>query len=292
MLSREVMGMVCLGVVWLTALLVAGAAWQDLRDLRSLARRARRALEATVTRGDGDGGALAEWSVEQTGRAIDGEREALAFHDRSFGSRVFGGEVEAGGASYRITSQDGQVWPAEAARDRAAACANGDCFEQAYAQARKAKGFRRHVRVAVRAGERVWVMGEREDGEINAPKGQPLIVSSIDPAAFCARKSLLVAIFIPAELAACAAATRVACTAPRFGTTSVVGAILCVAFFLGVTPLAVALRESVRVPNVAYLRGTWTRPRRDRGAAVGSTSAELDVKPLTHSLAGRDPGVP
>ncbi len=30
---------------------------------------------------------------------------------------------------------------------------------------------------------------------------------------------------------------------------------------LGVTPLAVALRESVRAPSVAYLRGGWARAR-------------------------------
>ncbi|HSQ66800.1 MAG TPA: hypothetical protein VLM85_26455, partial [Polyangiaceae bacterium] len=63
------------------------------------------------------------------------------------------------------------------------------------------------------------------------------------------------------ELAACAAATRVAWSSPHFGALSVVGAVLCLAFFLGVTPLAVALRESVRTPNIAYLRGRWARAR-------------------------------
>jgi len=87
MLSREVMGMFCLGVVCLTALLVAGAALQDLRDLRAIVKRARKAIQGIV-----EGGDLAEWAVEQTGRATDDD--AIAFHDRTFHSEILGGKVK------------------------------------------------------------------------------------------------------------------------------------------------------------------------------------------------------
>jgi hypothetical protein len=40
---------------------------------------------------------------------------------------------------------------------------------------------------------------------------------------------------------------------------SIIGAVACIAFFLGVTPVAVALRESVRRPHEAFLRSVWSR---------------------------------
>jgi len=262
MLSREVMGLFCLGVVWLTALLVAGAAWQDLRDLRAVARRARRhMIKARVVRGEGEDGCFAEWGVEQTGRALDAADARVAFHDRTFRSRIFGGSLRSGDETYTVAPLDGDVWPSDQARARAASCGDLASFDEAYALSRKAKGFRRDVRVPIGPGDEVWVLGEIDGHVIAAPAGERLIVSSVDPLRFCSRKCLLVATFIPAELAVCAAATRVAWSAPHFGAVSVVGAVLCLAFFLGVTPLAVALRESVRAPNIAYLRGRWTRAR-------------------------------
>ncbi len=156
MLSREVMGLFCLGVVWVTALLVAGAAWQELRDLRALARRAKRAIVGTV-----DGDDLAEWTVEQTGRTLDvAGDEAIAFHDRTFRSRILGGRVRVGDELVEVPAGDGEVWIDARARAEAADCAGAQELDAAYAQARKAKGFHREVRVRVRAGERVWVFGD------------------------------------------------------------------------------------------------------------------------------------
>jgi len=242
MLSREIMGALCLGVLWVTALLVAAAAWQDFRDLRAIVRRTRKMIEGVVKGGD-----LAEWSVEQTGRATDDD--AIAFHDRSFHSEVFGGKVGVDGSAERdiVANAKGEVWVGERAREEAASCGDVTTYDAAHAIARKAKGFARTVRVRVRAGERVWVVG---DGEI---------VSTFDPRAWARNKSFLVLAFIPIELACCAAATRLALSVPHFGTMSIIGAVACIAFFLGVTPVAVALRESVRRPNEAFLRTVWSR---------------------------------
>lgn len=237
MLSREVMGALCLGVLWVTALLVAAAAWQDFRDLRAIVKRARKMIDGLVSGGD-----FAEWSVEQTGRATDDD--AIAFHDRAFHSEVFGGKV---GDQEIAANKIGEVWIDEKAREEAAGCGDVTTYDAAHAIARKAKGFARTVRVRIRAGQRVWVIG---DGEI---------VSTFDPRAWASRKSLLVLAFIPIELALCAAATRLALSLPRFGTMSIIGAVACIAFFLGVTPLAVALRESVRLPHEAFLRTVWSR---------------------------------
>ena len=237
MLSREIMGALCLGVLWVTAILVAGAAWQDFRDLRAIVKRARDMFDGVVKDGD-----LAEWSVEQTGRATDDD--AIAFHDRSFRSEVFGGKI---GAREIAPNANAQVWIDEAAREEAASCGDVTTYDGAHAIARKAKGFARTVRVRVRAGQRVWVIGSGE------------LVSTFDPRAWASRKSVLVLAFIPIELAVCAAATRLALSLPHFGTMSIIGAVACIAFFLGVTPLAVALRESVRRPHEAFLRTVWSR---------------------------------
>ena len=259
MLSREVMGLFCLGVVWVTALLVAGAAWQELRDLRALARRAKRAIVGTV-----EGDDLAEWSVEQTGRALDvAGDDAIAFHDRTFRSRILGGRVRVGDDLVEVPAGDGEVWIDERARAEAADCAGAQELDTAYAQARKAKGFHREVRVRVRAGERVWVFGD--------------VVSTIDPLAFCRRKSVGFALFIPFELVACAAATRLAMSTPHFGHASIAGAVACLAFFLGVTPLGVALREGARRPHVAFLRTRWSL-RASRRALASATAEAAPQK--------------
>ncbi len=237
MLSRELMGALCLGVLWVTALLVAAAAWQDFRDLRAIVKRARKMIDGVVAGGD-----FAEWSVEQTGRATDDD--AIAFHDREFHSEVFGGKV---GDHEIAADATAEVWIDEGAREEAASCGDVTTYDAAHALARKAKGFARTVRVRIRAGQRVWAIG---DGEI---------VSTFDPRAWASRKSLVILAFIPIELALCAAATRLALTVPHFGTVSIIGAVTCIAFFLGVTPVAVTLRESVRRPHEAFLRNVWSR---------------------------------
>lgn len=250
MLSRELMGIFCLSVVWVTALLVAAAALQDLRDLKRIATRAERAIVGTASSD------LAEWWVEQTGRAVDA-REAIAFHDRTFHGEVFAAKVRASEDDWEICpSKTAQVWTALEERERAASCEDDATFDAAYARARKAKGLAREVRVRISKGARVYVIG-RIDGKRVTPE----IVSTIDPARFCVRKSLLLKLFIPLELAVCAVATAVALVPPHFGPISIAGAIACFAFFLGVTPIAVNLRENARRPHEAFLRTEWVSAR-------------------------------
>jgi len=260
MLSREVMGIFALGVLWVTALLVAAAAWQDLRDVRGWWRRARRAVRGVVVTGDGDDQTLAEFRVEQRGRATDEARPAIAFHDRAFHSRVHGGTVEIDGRARRL-SGPGEVWVEREQRGAAAACPGEAEFDEAYARAICASGFQRDVRVAVRAGDRVVVLGEVEGDAVVASEG-PLVVATFDPRRMLSRDAWALALFIPSELLACACVTWVALRPPHFGAVSVLGAILGLAFFLGVTPVAVSLREHVRRPSEAHLRGTWARRAR------------------------------
>jgi hypothetical protein len=261
-LSRELMGILCLGVVWVTALLVAAAALQDLADLRRIARRAKKAIVG-VAQAD-----IAEWKVELTARAIDvGGDEAITFHERRFVSDILGGTVLMGDSSYEVSpSEAGQVWLSAEARALAVSCSDTATFDEIYARARKAKGASHDACVRVGKGERVFVVGEVDGRAI-----KPQIISTIDPLVFCKVKAGLIALFIPLELAACALATALALSQPHFGRASTAGAICCIAFFLGVTPIAVALRERARRPHEAFLRVTWSRKALEPARAKGLT---------------------
>ena len=46
---------------------------------------------------------------------------------------------------------------------------------------------------------------------------------------------------------------------PVFGLVSTLGGALCLAFFLIVQPAGTALRDAVRVPSRAIVRGQWKR---------------------------------
>jgi hypothetical protein len=264
MLTRELMGVLCLGVVWVTALLVAAAALQDLRDLR---RMAKRRVIVGVAEGD-----LAEWTVQQTARALDADGdEVIAFHDRGWKSEIFGGVVrDTEGHAHEVEATDlGQVWVSEEARVEATGCADVAAFDEVYAQARKAKGHARDVKVRISKGDRVFLVSQVKD----APSG-PVIVSTVDPRVFCSRKALPLILFIPLELGVCGLATWLALRLPHFGHASIAGALCCFAFFLGVTPVAVGLREGIRRPHEAFLRRQWSRAahvRNQRVSAQGLT---------------------
>ncbi|HZO12649.1 MAG TPA: hypothetical protein VFB62_05315, partial [Polyangiaceae bacterium] len=55
--------------------------------------------------------------------------------------------------------------------------------------------------------------------------------------------------------------TYLALYPPIFGTVSIVGGALGLVFFLLVQPAGTAIRDAVRVPSVAQLRGSWVRPK-------------------------------
>jgi hypothetical protein len=251
-LSYATMGILALATLWTTAILVAGAAWQDLRDVFRLHRHARRSRKATILPGT-----IAEWRVEQRGRALDAKDETIAFHDRTFGSTLEGA-LRIDGKDCRACGSV-EVWVTPSERAKAAACADTTTFQAAYAQAVKAAGWSREVRVRLGEGTVVHVLGELDGGDLAGANGLPLIVSSFDPTSQLVTQGLTLLGFIIIELVACAAVTSVSLMPPHLGPRSIVGAVLGLGFFLGVTPLGVALRERVRRPAESYLRGTWSR---------------------------------
>src|SRR5262245_6598561 len=119
MLSREVMGALALGILWVNTLLIAAAAFSDLRALLSRRGQMKAAsgpgvglFRGRIARGQGEGGAFAVHRIEQVGRAEGGEGRVILFADRSASGEAFGGVVELdGGGSVEVeATREVEVW--------------------------------------------------------------------------------------------------------------------------------------------------------------------------------------
>jgi hypothetical protein len=274
MLSKELMGLLALGILWVNTLLIAGAAYKELAALAARRRRlvdlgdrdeGEGLLRARVVRGSGPGGALAVHRIEQIGRAAAGEgARAILFNDRSAAGEIFGGVAERapGGAPIEVEPSDrAEIWLPPADLDRAAACASDEAFDRAFADARKAKGFARTVEAA--APVEVYLFGLlRPKGKglaLGPPREGALLVAAFDPRPWLGRKMALVTAFILGEIALSAACTAAALHPPRFGLVSTLGGAACLVFFLLAQPAGTAVRDRVLVPSRTFLRGRWQR---------------------------------
>src|SRR5882672_6165645 len=112
MLSREVMGVLALAILWVNTLLIAAAALKASATLARLRRGFGSISKGTVARGDGPSGALAALEVEQVGRLGAATDPVILFHDRSHACKVFGGRVALeGGREIDVpTADDAEVW--------------------------------------------------------------------------------------------------------------------------------------------------------------------------------------
>jgi hypothetical protein len=266
-LTREIMGALALAILWVNTLLVAAAALKQAGELRRRMRALRPLapgeqgeglIEGLIEEGDGEGGALARYEVEQIGRAgaEHAGRRTIHFGDRTFGGAVLGGVVTAGGSRVRVCAGDGEVWPDRADVLSAAACGG---------QARKARGHAREVQVALRAGGPVWIAGAvraTSGGLEIVPSGEaPLLVSAIEPRAWIRGKVTLAVLFAVAETAIAAGVTALVLVPPVFdGWVSKIGGVLGLGFFLGVQPVGTAVRDALRPPSRAFVRGRWIEP--------------------------------
>src|SRR5262249_35246233 len=159
--SKEIMGALALAIVWVNTLLIVAAAWIELRKLSRRVRGLR--WLAPGERGTGLVAAcvlgeepIACHRVEQIGRSEDSAAEAqpaILFADRPYGGVVRGGPASlvASGEVVILEPADGaEVWVG-ADRIRAdAACASVERFDEAYADARKARGFARTIEAQIR----------------------------------------------------------------------------------------------------------------------------------------------
>lgn len=275
MLTNETMGLLALWILWVNTLLVAAATWNQVREL--LRRRAEmRPLGAGATgegllRGRVARGAIAVQRIEQVGRAVEGE-DAIVFHDRKAAGEVLGGALEAEGSTITIAAQaEAEVWLSADDLAKAAACPSAAAFDEAFPAARKARGFSRTVAAEV-AEREVFVHGRIEDRDgtrtVVPPARGAMLVATIDPRAFIAKKAALAGAFIVAELVLAAACTAIALWPPVFGRVSTIGGALGLGFFLLVQPAGTAVRDAILTPSRAPVRGTWKRTTAPTEAAA------------------------
>ena len=254
MLSHEVMGLLCLGILWVNTLLLAGAALSPARTIRARLRQLR-----TLRRGAAEG-LLARHDVEQTGHraADDDDQPAILFHDRGYRSELLGGAIalDDGGSLDLAAGTPCEVWTTAAERRRAAACPDLDAFDGAYREARKAKGHRRHVVSEIGAGDIVWLAGDPASASPDAP----LVLATHDPRPWCRGRLAVIVGFQLMVLAMASGITWLALRPPLFGTVSTVGAALGLVYFLLIQAVGVHLRGYARLPSQAPLRGSWKRP--------------------------------
>jgi hypothetical protein len=177
---------------------------------------------------------------------------------------VFGGTAARDGSGATITvdaDANAEVWLSAAELEARGACASDEVFDRAYTDAKKARGFARAVEGAA-TGE-VFLFGQlRPLGKglaLSPAKSGGLLVATFDPRPWVARKIGLAALFVGGEIAVAAACTAVALRPPHFGLVSTLGGAACLGFFLIVQPAGTALRDAVRLPSRAWLRGRWRR---------------------------------
>lgn len=267
MLTRELMGLFALGVLWLNAGLIFAVALRQMRSLARLRSQLRGAsAQGELVRGrvgEAPEGVLALRSLHQTGRAMTKEPDRVLFTDGPQSFEVRGGVVEVDGEPVAIRETrpgEAEVWLDPARTDEALACGSPEEFDEAFTAGSKYKGYARQVELEVREGDEVWVLGRR-DGNAMAPwDDRPLVVSMIDPVAWAGWAVRQVAAFLALSVLGLALVTGLALWPPHFGLVSTIGGALCFAYFLAVQPLATALRDRVRTPARRLEGALWHRP--------------------------------
>ena len=269
MLTKEVMGLLALGILWLNAALVLAVAFKQLVRLlrtkrRFVAERARGDLVCGTVVGSSET-VYALRTIHRMGRAMTtaGPRRIL-FTDSAQSFEVHAFEIEVGAEALSVAAADGaraEVWidPVRAAtqRDRVP---TDESFDAVFDAASKFKGHTRTIELTVVGGDRVWVSGARDESELGPGDDRPLLVSMIDPIAWVSSRVRLVIAFIAGAATVLAAISALALYPPIFGVVSTIGGALGLAYFLGIQPLGVAVRDRIRTPARALLGGTWTAP--------------------------------
>ncbi len=258
MLSHELMGMALLALAWITAIMIALDALIDARAmLRRLGEWKSTLLQGTVVAGE-----LAVHEVEQRVKQLDGDEPGLVFFDRKHLSTVAGGAVSVGSEQLEVTgAKDAEVWIDADTRAAAAACSSQAAYDGLSTGAQGAGGALRTVRTSLKAGAQVWLAGPKNGAKLEAK-----VIANFDPRAWARGRLLSIAGVIALDLAWVSAGTVVALWPPVFGVVSIVGALVLLGHFLGMTALAMTFREKSRTPAVAFVRGAWHRNTADATA--------------------------
>jgi hypothetical protein len=180
-LSNAVMGLGCLGAVWINFALMAA----DLHRVRRRAVLLKRALECAeggVRKGeptlvcgvlesesaDAGGASLPVRSTAQVGRALDPTARdkrkhvrRIAFGDRTYGGRVGRCAVRVAGGPRLLVAESDTAWVWTGATPTPVPAHPSE--ESAWRDARSHRGLARQLDQTIRAGARVWVFGILRD---------------------------------------------------------------------------------------------------------------------------------
>ena len=269
MLSREIMGVVALIILWVNTGLVLAVALKQLRGVLALRGRLREALSrGELVLGEvsdtTESGPFAIRRIHQTGRAMTTRGpERILFTDGPQSFEILGGTVAtASGAIVVPATQavQSEVWPESSRAIEAVERDRASAFDRAFAEASKFKGYAREVAIEVRPGDRVWVRGRRDADRLAATDHEPLLVSMIDPIAWTGGRARLLVGFVLGALVLLALVTGVALWPPHFGLVSTIGGALGLAYFLAIQPLGTAVRDAVKTPARQMVGALWQRP--------------------------------
>lgn len=253
-LPYEWLAVLALAILWVNALLVAGASLAQRRALGATRSRLARSIDdgtlvaGVVEEGRGPGGVLAARRIEQTGRAMTvSGPDRILFTDRSASVESFGGVVRA--EDGRALELDARTEALEVWIEDSAAKRGEEDFALAWSRASTNKGWGTSTEQAIRRGDRVFV-----------ERGDRVRIAAMDPIAFVDRRRALLAGFALASLVACAGVTVVACWPPFGGLASTIGGLLGVTYFLAVPPLGTKVRDAAKLPPYRLVGGIWVRP--------------------------------
>ncbi len=267
-LSYNWLGIAALVVLWVNTLLIVFAAWIERSDLVSWKRLllSRDATGEPRLRQQQLDGIVAIHRVRQIGRAVVGKQRTIAFHDAQHEGVVYPDGPPG---------TDVEVWPGGA--HQASAGPKDPSFDEMYARAKAFRGFERNLVFELGNGQKVWVLAASEpeqgtssqgeprtiayDQQRQAPGTRPALISGVEPLGLVSKKLREVDVFIIASLVACAGVTYLCLVPPVFGgSISKLGGVLGLAYFLAIQPLAVAVRNRVRLPSRAAVRGFLREP--------------------------------
>lgn len=264
MLSREIMGVLALGILWVNTLLIIGAAFKQASALSALKRQLTRARgRGALWRGIVRTAPLAVLRVEQVGRATTGSGpEQIEFTDAGQKAEWAGGRVErADGESFAAHDENEvDVWFDERRRAEATEAGSESSFSDAWEEARKHAGYRRTISLKIGEGESVWVWAEAKGGKLHSSSGKRIVLSTVEPIAVVARCRWRLWAFAGMAPWVAAGLTALVLTRPYFEGLSLVGGICCVVFFLLVQPAGTAVRDAARLPSAQPIAGRWRRP--------------------------------
>ena len=267
MLSREIMGLVALAVLWVNVLVIVAAAGQRVRGVWAWRRRFVRArrqgqlVVGRVTQGSGPDGTFAVRRVRRVGRArTDTRRRIIRLSEHSSVTELLGGVVQLdNGQDLSVQpTADAEIWLGDSELDFRAP-SEAAAFDRAYQAASTFKGLRMDSEHAVRTGDRVWIdfSGHPHRQTPEAPAAARWVVATVSPLGWCARRLLMGLGFTLFSVGAALAITRLAIWDPLFGPISTIGGLLGLVYFLGLQPLGVAFRNATCTPGQQLATGVW-----------------------------------